>query len=123
MPDRTIKINTSAISDSSDCFIIAEIAGKVAVLRVTPLRKMATEVGLRRKSVLPFLPRENALNKTLGKIRFKMEKARQKREEEAAAATEPKVSQPSTAGRPAAGAPRSPGTRSSSPSSRRPSKD
>jgi hypothetical protein len=90
--------------------------------RYTPLRKMASEVGLRRKSVLPFLPRENALNKTLGKIRFKMEKARQKREEETAAAAEPKAPQPSAAGHPAAGAPRSPGARRSQPSSRRPSK-
>ncbi len=100
--------------------------------RYLPLRRFAQEVGLRKDPVLPFLSRNHTLNQTLGKLRYKMEKARIEREtaleEEKAAPLGPKGRRPSTAGRPAAGArsasgvrpvsPRSPGA----PPSRRPSK-
>lgn len=50
-----------------------------------PLRRLATEVGMRRSAVLPFLSRSNTLNKALGKIRHRMEQARRDREMEEAA--------------------------------------
>ena len=100
--------------------------------RYLPLRRFAQEVGLRKDPVLPFLSRNHTLNQTLGKLRYKMEKARIEREtaleEQKAAPLGPKGRRPATAGRPAAGArsasgvrpisPRSPGA----PPSRRPSK-
>ena len=100
--------------------------------RYLPLRRFAQEVGLRKDPVLPFLSRNHTLNQTLGKLRYKMEKARIEREtaleEQKAAPLGPKGRRPSTAGRPAAGhrsasgvrpvSPRSPGA----PPSRRPSK-
>jgi len=89
--------------------------------RYLPLRKMAGEVGLRRSTALPFLARDNALNKALGKLSWRVEQAKQKRDEEASAATEPKGPRPSTAGRPAGTRP-SPGARPSPPTTRHPSK-
>jgi len=100
--------------------------------RYLPIRRSAQEVGLRKDPVLPFLSRNHTLHQTLGKLLYKMEKARIEREtaleEQKAAPLGPKGRRPSPAGRPAAGArsasgvrpvsPRSPGA----PPSRRPSK-
>ncbi len=83
--------------------------------RYMPLRRMAAEVGLRKPPALPFLPRENTLNKALGKLRHRMEQSRLKRAEVAAA-------EEAARNRPPAARPRtSPGTRPAVPT-RRPSK-
>lgn len=39
--------------------------------------KLAKEIGFRRRPVLPFLPRDNPLNKALGKMRHSMRQAKE----------------------------------------------
>jgi hypothetical protein len=58
--------------------------GVAASPRYGPLRRLASEVGIRRRSVIPFLPRESTLNKTLGKLRYRMEQKRKQKEREGA---------------------------------------
>ncbi len=62
--------------------------GVAASPRYAPLRRMASEVGIRRSAVIPFLPRESTLNKALGKLRHRIVQKRKQRVREEAATTE-----------------------------------
>jgi hypothetical protein len=70
--------------------------GLAASPRYGPLRRLANEVGVRRRKILPFLPRGNALNKALGKLRHRMVETRRqrKKKEPAERAPDPNLLSP-----------------------------
>lgn len=95
--------------------------GLAASPRYSPLRRLANEVGIRRRAVLPFLPRSNSLNKALGKFRHRIEQKRKEHARAKAAEKSAEASTPSSL-RSAQGSLPSPGQRPEPRDSRRPPK-
>lgn len=84
--------------------------GLEASPRYFPLRRLAQEVGLRHPPIVPFLSRDNALNKALGRIRWSLERKKFEREivDAEAGIARKSIRSPSTADRPAPAGPSAP---------------